>query len=250
MRIAIVFLLALACGKASSPTSSGVSSMAESASESALHAPLAERVAGWVGQGRPPTIDEDRIFGFEPLAEWIAEREAKGLPADLIFVCTHNSRRSQMGQAWARAAAMHLGLKHVRTWSGGTEATAFNPRAVKALSTHGFAIQPTGEVVGESNPVYALGYGEGTSDRAFSKKFEHAFNPQQGFAAVMVCASADASCPFVEGADLRVSVPYLDPKASDGTPEEASTYLAKSEEIGWEMSWLMAQAAEQVAGRR
>ena len=60
----------------------------------------------------------------------------------------------------------------------------------------------------------------------------------------MVCSSADASCPFVEGAAVRVSLPYLDPKVSDGTPEEAATYRAKSEEIGRELVWLMRTVAE------
>ena len=88
-----------------------------------------------------------------------------------------------------------------------------------------------------------LGYGPGVGDTAFSKVYHHAFNPKSGFAAVMVCSSADASCPFVEGAEVRVSLPYLDPKVSDGTPEEAATYRAKSEEIGREMVWLMQAVA-------
>ena len=32
----------------------------------------------------------------------------------------------------------------------------------------------------------------------------------------MVCGEADAACPFVKGAALRVSMPYLDPKIYDG----------------------------------
>ena len=250
MRLLTLFLAFAACNTAKAPAPAPttaptpVTPMTDATpASSALLAPLADKVAAWAAKGRPDTIDEDRMFGFEPLADWIAERRAAGKPADLVFVCTHNSRRSQMGQAWARAAAMHLGLEHVRTWSGGTEATAFNPRAVKALSTHGFAIAETGEVLGDHNTVYTLGYADGVADRAFSKTYGDPFNPKEGFAAVMVCSAADAECPFVPGADLRVSVPYLDPKVSDGTPEEAATYLAKSEEIGWEMTWLMTEAA-------
>ena len=57
-------------------------------------------------------------------------------------------------------------------------------------------------------------------------------------------ATADKSCPFVPGADLRVAVPYIDPKLSDGTEQETATYLAKSEEIGREMVWLMNRVTE------
>lgn len=208
-----------------------------------LHAPLSKAVRDWAATGTPSTIDDERATGFAPLAAWIAEQRDKGEPAHLVFVCTHNSRRSQMGQAWARAAALELGLDHVTTWSGGTEATAFNPRAVAALRTHGFELTDTGERKGDHNVVYRLGYGPGVADTAFSKVYSSAFNPTDGFAAVMVCSAADASCPYVEGAEVRVSVPYLDPKVSDGTPEEAATYLAKSAEIGHEMTWLMQAAA-------
>ena len=106
------------------------------------------------------------------------------------------------------------------------------------------AIEQTVAGKGEQNVVYRLGYGPGVQDPAFSKVYSDPFNPASGFAAVMVCASADASCPFVEGAAVRVAMPYLDPKVSDGTPEEAATYRAKSEEIGREMVWLMHAVAE------
>ena len=214
------------------------------AGTSPVHPPIGQKVQSWATEGKPTTIDAERATGFAPLIDWIAEKKAKGEPAHLVFVCTHNSRRSQMGQAWARAAALELGLTHVQTWSGGTEATAFNPRAVTALRSHGFVIEDTGDKKGGQNVVYTLGYGPDVADTAFSKVYSDPFNPKAGFAAVMVCSSADASCPFVEGAEVRVAVPYLDPKVSDGTPEEAATYSAKSEEIGREMVWLMVEAAK------
>ena len=65
----------------------------------------------------------------------------------------------------------------------------------------------------------------------FSKHYGDPANPQQGFAALMVCGEADAACPFVKGAALRVSMPYLDPKIYDGgasrrpsTPSGATTW--------------------------
>jgi arsenate reductase (thioredoxin) len=95
-------------------------------------------------------------------------------------------------------------------------------------------------VIGEGNVVYATSVGEGLGEvRGFSKVYGDAANPSDGFAAIMVCSEADGACPFVTGADLRVSLPYVDPKVSDGTPEEAAVYLAKSEEIGREMAFLM-----------
>ncbi|MEL6343220.1 MAG: protein-tyrosine-phosphatase [Myxococcota bacterium] len=206
--------------------------------------PLHEHLAEWAADGRPETIDDLRADAFQSLADWIVEQA----DAPMIFVCTHNSRRSHMSQLWAQAAADHFRLEHVRTFSGGTEATAFNPRAVNALTAHGFQIAPSGDVIGDANVVYDVTIGDRAEPvRAFSKTFGDDFNPQDGFAAVMTCSAADAACPFVPGADIRAAIPYLDPKTSDGTPEEASTYLAKSEEIGREMVYLMKLAAEQKA---
>ena len=90
------------------------------------------------------------------------------------------------------------------------------------------------------NPIYETKLGNNLpSIRSFSKKFGHKSNPKENFAAVMVCSDADTKCPFVPGAQTRVALPYIDPKKSDGTPQESYTYLAKSEEIGREMLWMM-----------
>ena len=203
-----------------------------------MHITLAAHLDTFLADGRPSTIDDDRAGAFEPLIDWIARRVRAGEAAPVVFVCTHNSRRSQLGMAWARAAALHLGLPSVTTFSGGTEATAFASGAVEALRAHGFGLTDTGERAGEGNIVYALSYGD-EAVRAFSKVFSDPFNPQEGFGAVMVCTSADEACPFVPGADVRVAVPYVDPKRSDGTPEAAATYRATSEEIGREMTWML-----------
>jgi len=53
---------------------------------------------------------------------------------------------------------------------------------------------------------------------AWSKKYNDTANPKKDFCAVMVCSEADKSCPSVDGAELRVGMPYDDPKYFDGTP--------------------------------
>ena len=205
---------------------------------------LRSRLDAWKSGGRPPSVDADRAAAYALLADWVAEKGKAGEPAHLVFVCTHNSRRSHMSQLWAAAAARHAGLKHVQSWSGGTEATAFNPRSVRALEGHGFDINSTDKQApdGMDNVIYETRLGEGIPPIAgFSKVYSDAHNPAAGFAAIMVCSAADASCPFVEGAELRVSVPFIDPKRADGTPDQAAVYAAKSEEIGREMAWMMGQ---------
>ena len=177
-------------------------------------------------------IEPERKRRLAALAAFIRERMQNDEPARLTFICTHNSRRSQLAQVWAAVAAAQYGIEQVHTFSGGTEATAFNPRAVAALRRAGFVIEDPGG----DNPRYAVGAAPGMPPlQLFSKTFEHPDNPQEGFAALMTCSEADQACPFVPGADLRLALPYEDPKVADGTPEETERYDERSHQIATEM---------------
>ena len=242
-RIHLVFVLGLV-GCSSSTTTLGEGTMTTQLEAPRLSSGLDKQVAKWSAEGLPSTLNDGRRKNFEEIAQWLATRLKGGATADLIFVSTHNSRRSHISQLWAQAAALNQGLA-IKTYSAGTETTAFNPRAVKALKTHGFQIDESNEVLDGGNIVYDVDFGEGHPTlKNFSKKISDPSNPTVDFGAVMVCSSADKSCPFVPGADLRVAVPYIDPKLSDGTEQETATYLAKSEEIGREMVWLMNRVTE------
>ena len=204
-----------------------------------LFEPLHAQLSQWSTEA-PPT---ERQAALEPLAEWTAARAAAGAQADIIFVCTHNSRRSHISQIWAQAAAHHAGLSHVVTWSGGTEATAFNPRAVQAMRGVGVGLDDTGRRTSGENIIYRATYGaELATQDLFSKVYSDPANPQNDFAAVMVCDSADAACPVVLGADLRVALPFVDPKRADDTAEEAEVYAESAQDIGQTVAWLMRRA--------
>jgi hypothetical protein len=200
---------------------------------------LAERAAE-LAKADEAAIAEDRRRQLDKLALFIRTKLGSGEGAKLVFICTHNSRRSHMSQLWAAVAAAHYGVAGVETFSGGTEVTAFNPRAVEALRRAGFAIA-AGE--GE-NPRYQVSYLEGgPAVEAFSKRYADPPNPTAGFAAVMTCSQADKNCPTVEGASLRVPIPYVDPKEADGQPDEAEVYDARSTQIATEMFYLFRRVA-------
>lgn len=184
-------------------------------------------------------VPEERKEELDALAQFIKDKVENGEKARLTFICTHNSRRSHMSQIWAATAAADYGMSdHVETYSGGTEATAFNPRAVKAMKKMGFKIESTGE----ENPVYSVTYAEkGPVMKCWSKVFEDPANPSKGFAAVMTCSHADEACPIVPGAEARFSIPYEDPKAADNTPEEAERYLERSGQIAIEMFYVFSK---------
>lgn len=185
-------------------------------------------------------IAPERKQQLEKLALFIESKRSAGETAKITYICTHNSRRSHMGQLWAAAAAAYYGLQGVQTFSGGTEATAFNPRAVAALQRAGFEIGPA-EPEGD-NPHYEVTFAEkGPKLEAFSKRYEEEPNPQQNFAAVMTCTQADKNCPIVAGASLRIPLPYEDPKESDETPQESEIYDLRAKQIATEMFYLFSR---------
>lgn len=182
-------------------------------------------------------IADERRAELERLAGFIRSRGVAGVPARLVFICTHNSRRSQMAQVWADAAARIYGLQAVRAFSGGTEATAFEPRAVAALERAGFVAE---RLDGSGNPVYRIHQAaNGGAIHCFSKAFDQPPNPTAGFAAVMTCSTAAEACPIVPGADERFALSYEDPKASDGGDRERATYDDCCRRIGREMLYAL-----------
>ncbi|MGB8224416.1 MAG: hypothetical protein WCF10_17625 [Polyangiales bacterium] len=180
-------------------------------------------------------IPSERKLLLDPVAAFVSSKLLAAEPADLTFICTHNSRRSQIGQVWAAAAAAHFGVESVRTFSGGTEATAVNPRAVAALTRAGFEIENPGGDAPRYLVTFAAG---GRVLECFSKTYDHPDNSAEGFAAIMTCSEADEACPVVIGAALRVPLRYEDPKVADGTPGEGAAYDECCLQIASEMLYL------------
>jgi arsenate reductase (thioredoxin) len=184
-------------------------------------------------------IQSDRKAILKELSGFIKEKIKANQKIELTFICTHNSRRSHISQIWAQAAASYYGINNVFSYSGGTEATAFNPRAVKAMEEVGFKILKTTE---SENPVYEIYYSDTSKPViSFSKKYDAEYNPQQNFIAVMTCSHADENCPLVVGAAKRISLNYNDPKDFDGTPQESAKYSERVSEIGREILFVFSE---------
>ncbi len=188
-------------------------------------------------------IAPERKASLEEIGAYIAEKRQRSEPVKVNVICTHNSRRSHMGQLWLEAAAAWYGVDEVQGFSGGTEATAFNTRAVAAMQRAGFEI--IADTTGE-NPHYLVRLGESyPQQELFSKRYDDAVNPSEAFAAVMVCTDADEACPIVPGAERRFSIPYEDPKHFDGTPAETEKYDERCRQIAREFFYLMAKTKPQ-----
>ncbi len=148
-----------------------------------------------------------------------------------------------MAQIWAQTAEEYFGTNNVLSYSGGTEATAFNPNAVKAVRDGGFNVKKMDE---SDNPRYLVTYSEEKEPiKCFSKVYSDSFNPQKEFAAIMTCSDADANCPMVLGAEARFPVKYDDPKEYDGTDLETKKYAERFEQIGIEMLYTFSKVKKE-----
>jgi arsenate reductase len=189
-------------------------------------------------------ISRERRRELDQLARESAAWLKKQGTVELVFVCTHNSRRSQMAQVWTQVAAAHYRVPGLTAYSGGTETTACNARTVQAFKTAGLAVEARRE---SENPVYRVRFSERVKPlQLFSKVYYDDVNPREDFFAVICCSDADMNCPVVEGTAHRYALHYLDPRLSDETPAEAETYMERNRQIACEMFYLVSRVAAAV----
>jgi arsenate reductase len=112
--------------------------------------------------------------------------------ARVLFLCTHNSARSQMAEGLLR----HLAGDRFEAHSAGMEATHVRPLAVRAMDEIGVDI--TGQ---ESKAL----------ERYLGEPFDYV---------ITVCDDANEACPFFPGATNSLHWSLPDPSAAEGTDEE------------------------------
>ena len=110
----------------------------------------------------------------------------------VLFLCTHNSARSQMAEGLVR----HLAGNRFEVMSAGTEATHVRPLAVRAMDEVGIDIS---------------GQESKTLDRYLGEPFDYV---------ITVCEEANEACPFFPGAAERLHWSLPDPAAAQGTEEQ------------------------------
>ena len=115
--------------------------------------------------------------------------------ARILFLCTHNSARSQMAEGLLR----HLGGDRFEAFSAGTEATGVRPLAITAMAELGI------DITGQESK---------TLDRYLGEPFD---------AVITVCDQANEACPVFPGATQRLHWSVPDPSRAVGTDEEQRT---------------------------
>jgi arsenate reductase (thioredoxin) len=110
----------------------------------------------------------------------------------VLFLCTHNSCRSQMAEGIVNA---DLGARF-QAFSAGTVATRVNPLAIKVLAEIGIDIS---------------GHASKTLDHFAKENFDYV---------ITLCGSANEQCPLYFGGVKRVHIGFDDPSQGSGSPEE------------------------------
>jgi arsenate reductase (thioredoxin) len=184
-------------------------------------------------------IPSQRKAILEKITQYIAKKQLINSPIHLVYICTHNSRRSHFGQIWAHIASKYYGIANVNTYSGGTEATAFNVNAINALKRIGFTIKA---INSEKNAIFHVSFDELESPIiCFSKVYDDVKNPQSEFAAIITCNDAEENCPFIPSVELRIGTTYDDPKAFDNTPLQDVEYDKRCKQIALETFYVFSK---------
>jgi arsenate reductase (thioredoxin) len=110
----------------------------------------------------------------------------------VLFLCTHNSARSQMAEGLLRS----LGAGRFEAFSAGTEATRVRPLAIRAMAELGIDI-----AMQESKSL----------DRYLREPFDKV---------ITVCDDANEACPIFPGARERLHWSFPDPSLATGMEED------------------------------
>lgn len=184
------------------------------------------------------SISKERAIELQVLINHIKNKKAENQEIALNFICTHNSRRSQFSQLWAKVASDYYNIA-INCYSGGIEETAFNGRAVSSLLRFGFLITSNNE---EENPIYRVKWNTNSSPLLmYSKLFDDKINNSSKFAAILTCSHADENCPFIPRAEIRIPIRYNDPKQYDDSPIEKEMYDTRSLEIATELFYVFSK---------
>lgn len=184
-------------------------------------------------------ISESRKQLLMSIAKAVSKEFIYRNRVNINFICTHNSRRSQLSQVWSFFAIEYFGLSNIFSYSGGTEATAFHRNTVKTLQKVGFEFSVVD--FSHQNPRYLITFkNTNKTILAFSKVFDDTSNKFPCIA-ITTCDSAEKNCPFIPDAIGRFHLPYKDPKNADNTQFQNEKYLETSQLIAAEMFFIFKQ---------
>ena len=137
----------------------------------------------------------------------------------ILFLCTGNSARSQMAEAWLK----HYAEDYFEIYSAGLEPKGVNPYTIQVMKEVGIDIS------------------------GYRSKHLSEFTDQMRFSyLITVCSSADEKCPYFPGMGIRMHWPFEDPAAEQGSDSEkmAKFRLVRNQIKNRIKKWLREQGIE------
>jgi len=146
----------------------------------------------------------------QPVAAGGADREALGRGVQVLFLCTHNSARSQMAEGILR----HL-APAIEVASAGTEVTRVHPFAIEAVVPLGIDISQQ-----RSKNLFEF----------LDRRFDYV---------ITVCDRASESCPVFPGHPERIHWSLPDPSAVEGEALQRRAFKATALELFTRIRYLV-----------
>lgn len=131
-------------------------------------------------------------------------------PQKVLFLCIHNSARSQLAEGFAHAMAP----PDTQIWSAGTESTRVHPVAIRVMGEAGIDITKQASKTLEDVPWKDVD------------------------TVVTLCGEADEACPTLASTVRRVHWPLPDPSEAPEGEEQERAFREAREEIRWRVSSL------------
>jgi arsenate reductase (thioredoxin) len=125
---------------------------------------------------------------------------AKPQKRTILFMCTHNSSRSQM----AEGLVNHFHRSRWEASSAGTSATKVHPHAIKVMKEIGIDISKQASK---------------DANKMFGKHFD---------IVATLCSEAEDECPFFIEGDEYIHKSFADPTEFKGTEEQALKVFRKT----------------------
>lgn len=138
----------------------------------------------------------------------------------VLFICTHNSARSQMAEGYLRKTYGHF----FEAGSAGTEVRGLHPLAVAVMGEIGI------DLSGHRSKLIDEFFDRGTD------------------IVVTVCDSAHPACPFFPGAKTVIHAGFPDPSACTGTPDECLAQFRQTRDAV--IAWIDTTFVPQFGGSR
>lgn len=125
----------------------------------------------------------------------------------VLFLCTHNSARSQMAEGLLRAI---YGDKY-KSYSAGTEPSKVNPYVIRAMAEIGIDL---------------AGHRSKSVNEFLNEEFDYI---------VTVCDNAKEACPYFRGGKKYLHESFKDPSSFTGSENEimAGVRLVRDEIQAW-----------------